>query len=241
LQQTELLKPDYEWIDLSDIRRTSRFCEKESLEAIYERIIKRRKKGITLIGSGNYHYVSFLLLTEIKVPFTLVLFDHHTDMMESPSKSIISCGSWVLHALEYLPLLQKVIIIGVEQKWESFVPVRYKEKVTVVSHERIYHDPHTIKCIVSMIKTNAVYLSIDKDVLNETEVKTDWDQGNMTLKQLDELIFYIASKKRIIGEDICGEYPRTAVEYYKPELKRAIKKNEQANRHILKLTLIADQ
>ena len=161
--------------------------------------------------------------------------------MESPSESIISCGSWVLHALKYLPLLQKVIIIGVEQKWESFVPVRYNEKVTVVSHERLYRDPHMIKCIVSMIKTNAVYLSIDKDVLNETEVKTDWDQGNMSLKQLDELIFCIASKKRIIGEDICGEYPRTAVEYYKPELKRVIKKNEQANRHILKLSIIANQ
>ena len=141
LQQTELLKPNYEWIDLSDIRRTSRFCEKESLEAIYERIIKRRKKGITFIGSGNYHYVSFLLLTEIKDPFTLVLFDHHTDMMESPSESIISCGSWVLHALKYLPLLQKVIIFGVEQEWESFVPLRYKEKVKVISHERIYQDP----------------------------------------------------------------------------------------------------
>ena len=63
----------------------------------------------------------------------------------------------------------------------------------------------------------------------------------MSLKQLDELIFCIASKKRIIGEDICGEYPQTAVEYYKPELKRAIKKNEQANRHILKLSIIANQ
>lgn len=241
MQQTELQKPNYEWIDLSDIRRTSRFCEKESLEAIYERIRKRRKKGITFIGSGNYHYVSFLLLKEIKDPFTLVLFDHHTDMMESPSESIISCGSWVLQALEFLPLLQKVIIVGVEQKWESFVPIRHKEKVRVISHARIYQDPNAMKFIVSEIKTNAVYLSIDKDVLNEMEVKTDWDQGNMSLKQLDELIFCIASKKRIIGEDICGEYPRTAIEYYKPDLKRTNQKNEQANRHILKVTIMASQ
>ena len=46
-----------------------------------KRALNRRKnKGITFIGSGNYHYVSHLLLEEINKPFTLILFDHHTDM-----------------------------------------------------------------------------------------------------------------------------------------------------------------
>jgi arginase family enzyme len=54
--------------------------------------------------------------------------------------------------------------------------------------------------------TDAVWISIDKDVLPEDEVVTNWDQGHMPLDALLEFLRAIRAKKRIIGADICGEY-----------------------------------
>jgi hypothetical protein len=48
-----------------------------------------------------------------------------------------------------------------------------------------------------------VYLSIDKDVLAPEVVHTNWDQGRMTLAQLDRLID--ALPPRLAGADVTGE------------------------------------
>lgn len=72
-------------------------------------------------------------------------------------------------------------------------------------------------------------------------IKIDSLKGNLSLQQLDALLICITSRKKNIGEDICGEYPRSAVEYYKPDYKRIIKKNEMANKNIIKLTLTSNE
>nr|WP_295970576.1 arginase family protein [uncultured Bacillus sp.] len=231
----------FEWIDLSDIDSANRYCDKNSFEKIYSRLQKRRNRGFTFIGSGNYHYVSLLLLSEIKEPFTLVLFDHHTDMLHSPSESIITCGSWVLAALEHLPLLKKVIMIGVEEESSAAIRKFFKKKLAIFPMQMVGGDENLPGKIIAEIDTNAVYISVDKDVLSESEVMTDWDQGKLTLEKLDALLFYITSAKKIIGEDVCGEYPRSAIEYYNEEIKQIIQKNERANLNILKIALKAER
>ncbi|HSN01363.1 MAG TPA: hypothetical protein VLS52_10185 [Rudaea sp.] len=60
--------------------------------------------------------------------------------------------------------------------------------------------------IISLIATAAVWLSIDKDVLDEREALTNWDQGRMPLSALLQIIDAIGARKRIVGADICGEY-----------------------------------
>ena len=62
------------------------------------------------------------------------------------------------------------------------------------------------RVILDEIKTDAVWLSIDKDVLAESEALTNWDQGQMPLAAICELISAIGTRKRIVGADICGEY-----------------------------------
>jgi arginase family enzyme len=54
--------------------------------------------------------------------------------------------------------------------------------------------------------TGAVWISIDKDVLPEDEVVTNWDQGHMPLAALLAFLRAIRARKRVIGADICGEY-----------------------------------
>lgn len=200
-------KIDYEWINLSDIKNTSRYCELQSLIAIKRRLKKRQNKGLAFIGNGNYHYISYLFLLEIQNPFTLVLFDHHTDMIRPICDTLISCGSWVLKAIGKISELKKVVIIGVRQDLVEIIPLYLNEKVFCFSKECLWEDKRIKEDILSQIITQNVYISIDKDVLDETEVLVNWDQGSMKLKQLIDLICYIAKYKKIYGIDICGEYP----------------------------------
>jgi hypothetical protein len=60
--------------------------------------------------------------------------------------------------------------------------------------------------ILSQIETDAVWFSIDKDVLPESEALTNWDQGQMPLAAIKKTIETIGAHKRVMGADICGEF-----------------------------------
>ena len=55
-----------------------------------------------------------------------------------------------------------------------------------------------------------LYISIDKDVLSESEGKTNWDQGNVALDQVLHFIdayMQQTPNRQLLGVDICGEDP----------------------------------
>jgi len=60
--------------------------------------------------------------------------------------------------------------------------------------------------IIAQVPTEAVWFSVDKDVLPENEVVTNWDQGEMPLDALLHFIRAIGAQRRVLGADICGEY-----------------------------------
>lgn len=49
-----------------------------------------------------------------------------------------------------------------------------------------------------------VYISLDIDVLSEDYARTDWDQGSMTLPELEGILRGLLASHRILGVDICG-------------------------------------
>ena len=53
-----------------------------------------------------------------------------------------------------------------------------------------------------------VYLSIDKDVLCPEDARTNWDQGEMKLEELEEMIKQVFQKRNVLGIDVCGENPQ---------------------------------
>ncbi|RUM23512.1 arginase [Rhizobium vallis] len=63
-----------------------------------------------------------------------------------------------------------------------------------------------IDLILSRIGTEAVYFTIDKDVLAADDAVTNWDQGRMRLPYLMALISEIGSRHRVIGADVIGDY-----------------------------------
>ena len=133
--------------------------------------------GIHFIDSGNYHYLSLLWLSKINTDFNLILFDHHPDNQPPNFGMITSCGGWVLEAVESLPHLQNVYTFGVGESPD-----------------------------ISQIPTDIpLYISIDKDVLSTDFAITDWDQGDMSITTMLNIISQLLSNRQIIGADICGD------------------------------------
>lgn len=231
LLQNKLHSYSHEDIDFTHLEHSNLYCENPSLMHIKRALNRRKKKGVTFIGSGNYHYVSYLLLEEIDKPFTLILFDHHTDMnlKEANEQTLISCGSWVSFSLRNNGNLKKVIIIGPSSLAIHSNDCSYVEVFPIdISHEVSIHT------ILSHIHTETIYVSIDKDVLDPKVTITNWDQGHMKLSLLLQFIHSLITNKSIYGIDICGELPVYPSQLFLPKYTNAIQKNEQANLQILK-------
>jgi arginase family enzyme len=99
--------------------------------------------------------------------------------------------------------------------------------------------------ILAQIETDAIWLTIDKDVLAESEALTNWDQGQMPLQAMLDLIADVGARKRIIGADICGEFSpplmsnpfkRIESRFDRPQRTAdaaALTRNEEVNRKLL--------
>ena len=99
--------------------------------------------------------------------------------------------------------------------------------------------------IIALITTEAVWLSIDKDVLPEREALTNWDQGQMPLASVLQVIAAIGARKRIAGADICGEFSpslhRNPFKRWEARMDQPqreadavlLARNEQTNRQLL--------
>ncbi|WP_019121641.1 arginase family protein [Brevibacillus massiliensis] len=228
-QQPQLSDRADEWIELSNIPSTNLFCTREALAEIRRRLSARKTSGITYIGSGNHHYVSYAFLSEIDHPFSLVLFDNHTDAQQSDQlPGLLTCGSWVAEAITRLPLLQQVVWVGVQSDSFSGDP-------GIRSKMLLLPDLEHPGQLLSSLVADDIYISIDKDVLDEADAVTNWDQGKMRLKQLIMALHTLVLNKNVIGIDICGELRVAPGDEWK--YSEQIRLNEKANLAILESLL----
>lgn len=175
-------------VDLRLVEGTKCYLDDLAKEQVVDALEDISIEGIHFIDSGNYHYLSLLMISRIGIDFELVLVDNHPDMKAPAFGGITSCGGWVLEALETLPHLKRVYMFGVKDEL-------IKEL-----------EPLPEKVVVNGSIPNSalpIYVSVDKDALSREYAVTDWDQGEMSL---DELVNIIKSVNRnIIGIDICGD------------------------------------
>ena len=122
---------DCEWIDCSDLSGVNGFCDETSREEIDARI-SGLEGWIHFIDGGNFHYLSYLLMKHIREPFTLVVFDHHTDMKPSMFAGLLSCGCWIKEALDALPFLKNVVLIGVADSLADTAEPDYAGRVRII-------------------------------------------------------------------------------------------------------------
>lgn len=257
LQKKYLCIP-YNWVNFKDVQGTKLFCAEKSFYEIALKLQELTKYGIYLIGSGDFHYVSYILLAKIDLPFTLLLFDNHSDLITSTRWSpLFSCSSWVAKALELLPNLEKVVIIGARPDTFCNVDPNLLHKVVYIPYYPVdqyqcrdysrlsnflnKYEPiaeqgmhAAILDLLSVIPTDAVYISIDKDVLDKKYAITNWDQGKILIDDLLVALQDIVTVKKVCGLDICGEMPVDPVAMVRIRYREAVKKNAMANLKILK-------
>ncbi len=230
-KQNLLQKFPHHWIDCSHIHGTNSLCERNSLRTIRKLLRREGTSTLTFIGNGNYHYVSYLLLERIKNPFSLVLFDHHSDMLDQAP--LLSCGSWVTQTMLDHPSLQKVVILGVNMDDYRAPKPFFPKPVLMIHEEKLNHTP--LNVILNEIRSflaqeKAIYISIDKDVLYRTEAMTNWDQGSMSLVQMLYFLENLAKHYQILAMDVCGEYIDRAEDILQVSNWHLIKMNEIVNR-----------
>ncbi|WP_408071821.1 hypothetical protein [Butyrivibrio sp. JL13D10] len=178
---------------------------------------------IRFFDNGNYHYMSRILMAGMdntaKAGFDLVVFDHHPDMKWTSYGDILSCGCWVLKAINDIPGLSNVYIIGADKKLmeEAFQdnPETEGRVFYFENCEAFYKMLNDEGCN----KTSSdVYISVDKDVLSGDELHTNWDQGEMRAAELCDCLSAIKKhyKDNIIAVDVCGECTMDDPEAFSP-------------------------
>ena len=162
--------------DFSSLEGTNCYCSAESAEQIRRTVAGLPLRAFHDIGTGDYHYQTLFWLERIAEPFSLVLFDHHPDDQDGAfGEDLLSCGGWVARARK-LPFLEKDVWI----RDAADFPV------------------------LAALPELPVYLSLDLDVLSEQYARTDWDQGAMTLDEMQTALRALVSTRRILGVDLCG-------------------------------------
>ena len=189
------------------------------------------KYGTVLMGSGDFHHVSLLLIERLAKeysssnPIQVVVFDNHPDNMRYLFG--IHCGSWISYVAS-LPFVSHVHVLGISSHdislshfwenrwlplfhkkltyWSLDVNVAWAKKIGLSHAFRHFATPDDL--IASFLSeqyhsAQPVYLSIDKDVLSEEVVHTNWDQGRLQTYHILDTITSI--KPRLIGSDITGE------------------------------------
>lgn len=197
-------------VDLRGMSGIRYLCSVEKLYELEDKI-PNYKKSITFIGSGDFHYVTYLFLRRINRYFNLLVIDNHLDIKET-FEDFISCGSWLKDALN-LKHLRYVFYIGPD---------------TIGSSNKIIRLDEDLKQLPLLNRVGSpIYISIDKDIISSSFLETNWEQGYLSVDDLLEILSYI-SASNIIGVDICGE-PRPN------PFDSSIKKSEEINLKLINL------
>lgn len=230
-QDSFLRNKDFEWIDCTEIYGTSCYCDDDAKKKLIEKIAPYSPEGIHFIDSGNYHYLSKLWTDKIKQPFSLVVFDHHPDMQPGLFDNLLSCSCWVKEVLDSNPFVRKVCIVGVSEKLISNMDANYRNRLVFYSDYALGHK-ETWKQFANEHLEEPVYISVDKDVLNVESAVTNWDQGSLSLAELEKLLSIILRNQKVIGVDICGECSPT-LNFFEIQKNEAL--NNHANKELVRL------
>lgn len=240
--------------DLHD--RLRYWCDRETLKELRSRVLEHLPSmagTILLYGSSDFHNLSYLWISMLEEPVSILHFDNHTDWVKVPPREAIHAGSWVRHAMD-LEHVAKVVQLGVNGDLEmQLVPPTPTGPLThdfaLFETGRLETYPHALKratylgavkvpevCgrsrtglittrvdwrtildegiatildeALDRLPTEAVYISIDKDVLRDADCFTNfygWQQGTLSLDELVIALERIARRKRIVAVDVNGD------------------------------------
>lgn len=196
------------WLDFQEFQGVNCYCTPEAEEEIKKKISDLPVHGIHFLDSGNYHYLSKFWLEKIREPFSLLVFDNHTDMQEAAFFGLLSCGSWAGEVLDTHQFISHICVAGPGVKDFQEYKGRSGSKLTKICREELADKGG--EALLEFLETDRdlpLYISIDKDVLRKEDARTNWDQGELELEQLLKWLDLAFEKRKVLGIDICGENP----------------------------------
>lgn len=218
------------WLDCKDIPGVNGYCSDDAQEEIRKRMQDYDYRGIHFLDSGNYHYLSKFWLKKIEKPYSLIVFDHHTDMQESAFFGMLSCGSWIKEVLEEHPYIKEVCVVGPPKAAIEQCEPNLASRVVFLTQEELEAGIlEKWQEFLENEKELPVYLSIDKDVLCPEDARTNWDQGKMKLEEMGEMIKLVFQKRNVLGIDVCGENPQDTA---KMPSKEDLRINNETNNRL---------
>ena len=179
-------REQFSWIDCSDIEGSDLYCSPQAEREIRRKIEPYGLHGIHFVDSGNYHYVTKIFTDQIHRPFSLIVFDHHTDMQQPLMEGMMSCGDWAGMVLDQNPALQQFILIGPAEDDIKQIRTKHLDKLITFSAEEI-RKGEGVERLKRIHGGVPLYISIDKDVLSEQYSETNWNQGELTLGMLGKV------------------------------------------------------
>ncbi len=78
--------------------------------------------------------------------------------------------------------------------------------------DRSNPDSGNVAALRQLIGRDAIYVSIDKDVLNEPDAATNWDQGQLRIDSLIGWLEELLTTNSVIGVDVVGDYSPAQLE-----------------------------
>lgn len=102
------------------------------------------------------------------------------------------------------------------------------------AHDIEHIDEQALLALLTpQITTRNVYITVDKDVLAQTDAITNWDQGHMPLARVLAVIRHVLAHHHAIGIDINGDYsdPYYAGPWHHTTLKRLEAMIDQPRQH----------
>ncbi len=202
------------YLDETGLSGVDGYCDEQAQRRLIGDITKFGASGIHFIDNGNYHYISKLWLDQLKEACDLIVFDHHSDMQEPLFGPILSCGGWVKEVMDSNKMVRRVLLAGVngslvtQQMRKPYPQASFLTKEMLgKSGKQQLENGRTFLCSWYRQAESRlpVYISIDKDVLDERDYRTNWDQGNMRIEALKGLLAEIMQNHKVIGIDLCGE------------------------------------
>lgn len=155
------------------------------------------KKCIAYLGSGDFHYLTYFLIKRLDEKPFLILFDNHFDSNKAPD-GYLTCGSWLRQCIDE-NLILGVLVVGGNRKYYNR-DLLYPFLYYIEDGNKLMN----VK-LIRKLRGKEFYISIDKDVLSEEVLKTNWDQGSMRLDSLIKWLKFLNRLGFVIGVDLCGE------------------------------------
>ena len=215
-----------ERVDLTRLGPAARlWANRAQADAIRAALEPAAKDAITFLGSGDFHYVSALLLEQFREPITLVVFDHHPDWDRLPPRR--GCGAWISRALEQKNI-EQIFLVGNASADLAFPAVvagrraaAHTGRVVLLPYELARPQVWPFRFPARELKANPigafaeilpalagrrVYVSVDKDCLTSEGALTNWEEGRLPLPLLLTYLGLLQSTCELVGADVTGDY-----------------------------------